>query len=154
MAGLTNLNPFVLVNCATSTSSEGLVFGDKKLIYASGDKVLAEMLFDDFFQPATAWLMQEFVIPAGTTVYIEPANLTDIKIVVIRCIFPYADGTNEDLKWLNWTYPSGGQTMKMGRLTILSGATLNTWDLGASPGGLSIENPQTFDVTIRTLMVA
>jgi hypothetical protein len=156
MAGLTNLNPFVIVKCAdpTSVSSEGLVFDDKKMVVAQGKFTLATLDFADFFQPCTGYLIQSFSIPAGGSVYVEPGNMTDLKFIVIRVDFPDADGTNEDLKWLTFQYPSGGQTMYMGRLTVLSGATGHTWDFGASPGGLDIMNPQGFAVNVKVLLLA
>jgi hypothetical protein len=157
MAGLTNLNPFVLVNCATADSSQGLVFDDNKLVIEHGSETVASMNMAAFFQPCDTYSVQQFTLNGGDTTFIEPANQGDPIMVIIYVTFPDPDGTNEDLKWLEWSYPPNsfsppGPTMKMGRLTVLSGTTGNGWDLGTL-GGLQVYNPQLFAVVVRVMIL-
>ena len=158
MAGLTNLNPFVIINCAdsTSTSSQGLVFDDKKLTVAQGALTLASLNMANFFQPCSTYLMQEFTLGSLDTTYIEPANQGPPLMIILYAIFP--NNVTEDVKWLEWSCPPvsaspSGQAMKMGQLMILSGATGNTWDLSGA-GGLELYNPQSFDIGLKVLIIS
>lgn len=160
MAGLSNLNPFVIVNCSdsSSASSQGLVFDDKKLTIGSGAKTLASLNMAEFFQPCSTYMQQEFSLAAGDTTFIEPGNQSTPVMVIIHVIFPDPAGTNDETKWLEWSCPPAsvspsGQTMKMGQLTVLSGAAGNTWDLSVT-GGLEVHNPQSFDVRLRVLILS
>lgn len=159
MAGLTNLNPLVIVNCADSqaATSKGLVFDNSDLVVASGTKTLVTFDMSQFFQPCSTFMQQEFWINPLDNLYLEPGNQGELLMIVIDVTYP--PGTGDDCAWVNWIY--GGQTMKMGRLMILSGGAsgsvdspgeVNSWDLGVS-GGLQIQNPQGFPVGIRTLML-
>lgn len=152
MAGLTNLNPFIIVNCSTPESSQGLVFDDKELVIGHGSKVVGSMDMSSFFQPCATFLIQEFTLNSLDTTFIEPGNQGDPIMAIIHVIFPDPAGTNEDLKWITWNYPPSGPDMYMGRLTVISGATGNTWDLGAT-GGLQIHNPQGFPVGVRVMVL-
>lgn len=163
---LLNPNPGNKITCddlQASASLKSVVFQNYSMSVVQGSKTLFDLLLKNLFLPLSSYQYSEFTLNASSSMMLDPGNVSnansEVTGIFILVEYPATDDADVSLtesdKYINYTYPTGGDLHTIGKIMMLTGTADSGWNLVGSPGGMLLSNPHTnFDVTVKVLLIS
>jgi hypothetical protein len=162
---LLNNNPANKITCnqlAGLSELKSLKLENYGFSIIQGANTLFSMLLKNFFLPVNNYQYGEFSINAGSSVMVDPGNVSnengEVTGIIIAVEYPLTDvsatALTESQKYIKYTYHTGPE-LNIGKLMVSTGTDDAGWNLLGSPGGMLLTNPHSnFDVKVKVLIVS